>query len=273
MSMTTEAAVKAGQAALVTGASSGIGADIARQLAQRGINVILVARRRERLEALATELEAFAVQTLVLECDLADRAQLNGLMARTAQWLQLQALTLTILVNNAGTGVWDWFENQSREVSQRDIDLNVTALTTLSHDFVAIARAHQQPSHILNIASLAALLPTPRYVVYSSTKAYVKRFSEILDYELRETNISVTCTCPGGVLTEFIQRAGQELKGETGMMASMDVARLAVQAMFAGQVVHVPGALNKFSALVRFLPRSLKIRLVEKSMLVTVRDK
>lgn len=266
-------ASKAPQAALVTGASSGIGADIARQLAQRGINVILVARRRERLEDLAAELDALGVQSLVLECDLADRTQLNGLMARAEQWLHEQALVLTILVNNAGTGVWDWFENQSREASQRDIDLNVTALTTLSHDFVAIAKAHQQPSHILNIASLAALLPPPRYAVYSSTKAYVKRFSEILEYELSQTNISVTCSCPGGVLTEFIERAGQELKGETGMMTSTDVARLAVQAMFAGQVVHIPGALNKVSALARFLPRRLQMRLVEKSMLVTVQEK
>jgi short-subunit dehydrogenase len=247
--------------------------DIARRLAERGLNVVLVARRRQRLEALAVELQALGVQTLVLECDLADRDQLNGLMAQAREWLQAQQLTLTVLVNNAGTGVWDWFENQSREVSQRDIDLNVTALTTLCHDFVALAKAHGEPSHILNIASLAAMLPPPRYAVYSATKAYVQRFSEILHYELRHSNIRVTCSCPGGVLTEFIENAGQELKGNTGMMSSAEVARLAVQAMFAGQLIHVPGLLNKFSALLRFLPLALKLRLVEKSMLVTVRDK
>lgn len=261
------------QTALVTGASSGIGADIARELARRGLNVILVARRRERLLSLAAELEALGVRALALDCDLADREQLNGLMARTEGWLAQHSLLLTVLVNNAGTGVWDWFENQTRDISQRDIDLNVTALTTLCHDFVGLARAHGAPSHILNIASLAAMLPTPRFVVYSATKAYVQRFSEILDYELRHSNVRVTCSCPGGVLTEFMEHAGQDLKGETGMMASADVARLAVQAMFAGQVVHVPGMLNKLSTLVRFLPRPLKIRLVEKSMLVTVQDK
>lgn len=261
------------QVALVTGASSGIGADIARELAARGLHLVLVARRRERLEALAAELQGRGVKTLVLDCDLADRAQLNGLMARVQPWLAEQELTLTVLVNNAGTGVWDWFERQSRDISQRDIDLNITALTTLCHDFVALARSHGEPSHILNIASLAALLPTPRYAVYSATKAYVQRFSEILSYELRRTNIRVTCSCPGGVLTEFIEHAGQELKGDTGMMASAEVARLSVAAMFASQTVFVPGALNKVSALVRFLPRSLKLRLVEKSMLVTVKDK
>lgn len=261
------------QAALVTGASSGIGADIARELAGRGMAVILVARRAERLEALATELSALGVPALALSCDLADRQQLDALMDRATAWLQQQSLALTVLINNAGTGVWDWFENQSAATSQRDIDLNITALTTLCHAFVPLAREHGQPSHILNIASLAALLPTPRFAVYSATKAYVQRFSEILGYELRDSHIRVTCSCPGGVLTEFMEHAGQQLKGDTGIMASADVARLSVAAMFAGDTLYVPGALNKASALVRFLPRSLKLRLVEKSMLVTVQDK
>jgi uncharacterized protein len=259
--------------ALVTGASSGIGVDIARELARHGLNVVLVARRRARLEALAAELEAMGVRALALDCDLTDREQLNGLMGQVGAWLGQEEQILTVLVNNAGTGVWDWFESQSREISQRDIDLNITAPTVLCHDFIAHAKAHGAPSHILNVASLAAMLPTPRFAVYSASKAYVQRFSEILEYELRHTNIRVTCSCPGGVLTEFMARAGQELKGNTGMMTSPAVARLAVRAMFSGQVVHVPGMLNKFSTLVRFLPRALQVRLVERSMLVTVRDK
>lgn len=262
------------QVALVTGASSGIGQDVARDLARRGYDLILVARRRERLEQLAAELgPTTGAACLVLDCDLADRGQLNALMARTTEWLALKGRVLSVLVNNAGTGVWDHFEKQTAAISQRDIDLNVTALTTLCHEFVAQARAHRQPAHILNIASLAAMLPTPRFAVYSATKSYVMRLTEILAYELRDSKITVTCSCPGGVMTEFMGLAGQELKGDTGMMPPEVVARLSVEAMLAGKVVFVPGALNKASALARFLPRPLKIRLVEKSMLITVQDK
>lgn len=262
-----------GIAALVTGASSGIGQDIARELAQRGHDLILVARRRERLDELAREITAATgVSCLVLPCDLADRDQLNGLMARTQDWLAA-GRHLTVLVNNAGTGVWENFDQQSAAISQRDIDLNVTALTTLCHGFVALAQEHGQPAHILNIASLAAMLPTPRFAVYSATKSYVLRLSEILAYELRDSRIRVTCACPGGVLTEFMEMAGQELKGEVGMMRPDEVARLSVDAMFEGRTVFVPGLLNKASTLARFLPAALKIRLVERSMRVTVKDK
>lgn len=259
--------------ALVTGSSSGIGVDLARELAQRGYDLILVARREERLRELAAELKgAHGVESLVLPCDLADRAQLNGLMARAEPWLR-DGRELRVLVNNAGSGVWDWFEKQNAAISQRDIDLNITALTTLCHDFVARVRTQDGNSFILNIASLAAMLPTPRFAVYSASKSYVLRFSEILAYELRHTGISVTCTCPGGVMTEFMQHAGQDLKGETGMMASADVAKLAIAAMLRGEAVHVPGMLNKVSTLARFLPRALQLPVVERSMLVTVQDK
>lgn len=259
--------------ALVTGSSSGIGQDMARELAARGFDLILVARRRERLEQLAGELTAaHGVACLVLPCDLADRAQLDGLMARTQEFLG-GGRFLAALVNNAGTGVWDWFEKQDAATSQRDIDLNITALTTLCHAFLPLARQHGLPAYILNIASIAAFLPTPRFAVYSATKSYVLRFSEILAYELRNSTISVTCSCPGGVMTEFLEHAGQTLKGETGMMASPEVAKLAIDAMLRGEAVQVPGMLNKASALVRFLPRALQLPLVERSMLVTVQDK
>ena len=266
---------KAGkQAALVTGASSGIGSDIARELASRGYNLVLVARRKERLADLATELvQKHGVQCQVLDADLANREQLNGLMARAQAWLDGAGLTLTMLVNNAGSGLWEWFDKQPRDVVQRDIDLNVTALTTLTHDFVHLAKGHGQPAQVLNIASIAAMLPVARYTVYSGTKAYVLQFSEILRYELRHTNIGVTCVCPGGVKTEFVELAGQKLKGDTGMMESPEVARLAVEAALRGDVKYIPGAMNKVSALVRFLPRSIKLPIVEKSMLVTVQEK
>lgn len=260
--------------ALVTGASSGIGADIARDLAVRGWNIVLVARRRERLAALADELAAnYRVRCHVLAADLGDRGQLGEVVAGAARWAQGEGLTLAALVNNAGSGVWRHFEEVPREIAQRDIDLNVTALTTLTHDFLAVAKAHGQRAYVLNIGSLAGILPTARYAVYSGTKAYVKQFTEILAYELRDTPVTVTCICPGGVKTEFVALAGQELKKDLGMMESPVVARISVDAMLAGEVICVPGFLNKVSALARFLPRPLKMRLVERSMHMAVQEK
>lgn len=262
------------QAALVTGASSGIGSDIARELAGRGYHLLLLARRRDRLQQLATELEkAHGIRCHVLEADLADRAQLNAVSARAQQWLGTQGFTLTVLVNNAGSGTWDNFDQVPREIAQRDIDLNVTALTTLTHDFVTQAKAHGKPSHVLNIASIAGMLPAARFAVYSATKSFVVSFSEVLAYELRDTPVLVTCVCPGGVHTEFLELAGQELKKNIGMMDSPEVARLSVEAMLAGDTVYVPGMLNKVSTLVRFLPRALRLRLVEKSMRMAVQPK
>ncbi|MFZ5722334.1 MAG: SDR family NAD(P)-dependent oxidoreductase [Pseudomonadota bacterium] len=262
------------RAALVTGASSGIGRDIARELAARGYHLVLVARRRDRLAELANELrQQYGIECEVLDADLADRARLNGLMARVVSWVTARRLTLTLLVNNAGSGLWEWFEKQPRDIVQRDIDLNVTALTTLTHDFIAVAKAHGRPAQVMNVASLVALLPAPRYTVYGGTKAYVRQFSDVLRYELRHTNIGVTCVCPGGVKTEFVALAGQELKGDTGMMESPEVARLAVDATLRGDVLYIPGALNRLSALVRFLPRWLRLPIVEKSMLITVQEK
>lgn len=254
------------QTAFVTGTSSGIGRDIALALASKGYDLILVARRKERMDELAQELKnQHGVESLVLPCDLSDREQLNALMSRTHDWLA-QGRCLTVLVNNAGTGVWAPFEKQSPGISQRDIDLNVIAPTTLTHAFIDVAKGHGQPAYILNVASLAGLLATPEYAVYSSTKSYMVRFSEILNYELRKTNISITCICPGGVLTEFMDNSGQDMKSDFGMMTSESVAHIGVGSLFKKKLIVVPGLLNKLSALVRFLPRTIRIPVVHLTM-------
>lgn len=260
------------QAALVTGTSSGIGQDIARNLAARGFDLILVARRKQRLLELAQQLkDEHGSECLILACDLTAREQLNSIFEQAGSWLA-QNRNLTVLVNNAGAGVWANFQQQELAITQRDVDLNVIALTTLSRQFIDVATAHQQPAYILNVASLAGILPTPRYAVYSATKAYVMRISEIIAYELKGSNIQISCVCPGGVLTEFIDNSGQKLKGNLGMMQSKKVADMAVAAMFKGKLFLIPGLLNKFSALARFLPRFMRLAAIERSMLITVED-
>ncbi|MCH8543748.1 MAG: SDR family oxidoreductase [Alcanivorax sp.] len=257
--------------ALITGASSGIGEDIARQLAARGLNLILVARRKELLDKLADELAAsHGITATTLACDLSDRQSVGTLFERVDACLAEHNDILTILVNNAGTGFWKPFAEQDLAGLQRDIDLNITALTTLSHAFVQRAHKHGQRSYLMNVASLAGILPTPGYAVYSATKGYVRFFSEILDYELRGSAISVTAACPGVVLTPFLDQAGQNVKKQTGIMTSPEVAKMCVNAMYAGKVVYVPGWLNKIAIYTNLLPRRLRGWLLERSMLVSI---
>lgn len=256
---------------VITGASSGIGAALALALAQKGHAVVLVARRQDRLEALAAQLRMqYGVKAHVLAADLTSAEQRRQVLKQAAAWAQTIGEPLTILVNNAGTGVWDDFIQQDEDTLQRDIDLNVSATTHLTRDFVTHALAHRAPSHVLNIASLAGLLPAPGFAVYSATKSYLIAFSEVLAHELKGSNVRVTCVCPGGVQTDFLALAGQKQISNIGMMQAEAVAGLMLDAMFAHKVISVPGLLNQLSALARHLPSGIRSGLVRKSMAMTV---
>lgn len=258
--------------AIVTGASSGLGAAIAQELARRQRHLVLVARRTDRLEALATRLrQQDGVKVHVLAADLTVPAQREQVVRQAADWARSQGETLSILVNNAGAGVWEDFVRQEAATLQRDIDLDIAALTHLCHDFVRLALQQGGPTHVLNIASLAGLLPAPRFAVYSAAKSYVIAFSEVLAYELKGSEVSVTCVCPGGVQTEFLALAGQQQISNIGMMQPGEVARQAVVAMLARKLVFVPGWLNKFSATTRYLPSVLRSWLVARGMALTVK--
>jgi len=181
--------------ALVTGASAGIGEQLARQLAQRGHDLVLVARDRERLEALAKDVEAeFGAQCEVLSADLTVPAELATVEAR--------ARDVDVLVNNAGFGSFGRFDQLDIDVESREINLNVLALVRLTH---AAAGGMTQRGHggILNVSSLAGHQPGPLNATYSATKAFVTSFTQAVHEELKGTGVAVTALCPGFTHTEF----------------------------------------------------------------------
>jgi short-subunit dehydrogenase len=243
----------AGLRALVTGASSGIGAAMARLLAARGCDVVLAARRRERLEALAVELRATGVAAQVVVADLGVR---GGAAA-----LYQAAGPLDILVNNAGFGYYRGFGAVSLEHDLSMLELNVMSLVELSYWFVADARARGRRAYVLNVASIGAYQSVPFMASYTASKAYVRNFSEALWHETRGSNVSVTCLSPGGTRTEFLDIAGQRVVGKVAAASMMDaepVARIGLEAMLAGRRTVIPGLMNKLSCFfVRLIPRRM----------------
>jgi short-subunit dehydrogenase len=240
-----------GHRALVTGASSGIGEQYAKQLAELGADLVLVARRVDRLEKLAVELEnSFGIRAMAVAADLSA----TGESQRLTQKILREGAPLTILVNNAGIGPYSPFLESSLEKHRFTIQLNITALTELTYLVAAHMREHGKPSYISNVASIAAYQAAPNFAVYGGTKHYVRIFSEVIRNELQETNITVSCLCPGGTYTEFLEKAGQELKpsGHAAMMSADEVARQAIQGMLRGRAIVIPGWLNKIAC---FLPR------------------
>lgn len=244
-----------GKRALVTGASSGIGARIATVLAEHGTNLVLVARRRDRLEALADDLRArLEVEVLVAPCDLEDPAGPTELFART----EGAGLPIDILVNNAGFGTYNEFATTAWDGLEGQLRVNILALTHLTHLFLPMM-VQRGFGQLLNVASIGAYVPTPRFAVYASSKAYVRNFTETLDDELRGTGVRALCVCPGGTRTEFVERAGQAItpSGELAMMSADRCARIAVAKMLAGRRTVIPGFLNAIGMwLLRFLPRA-----------------
>jgi uncharacterized protein len=254
-----------GSTILITGASSGIGADLARQLSERGYNVTLTARRRERLEELADELrEAHGVRVDVEPSDLGEEAERKKLIAK----LQKGEREVVGVCNNAGFGNLGRFLNVELEEELSVVKLNVEAVHHLTGAFLP-RMVEQGSGAILNVASTAAFQPLPGFATYAASKAFVHSFSEALHSEVSGSGVSVTSLCPGFTKTEFEQAAGaedeaQRLPGFT-WMESADVARQGVEGMLAGKRTVVPGVLNKVvSTSGRFTPRTVLLPLIDR---------
>jgi short-subunit dehydrogenase len=235
--------------ALITGASSGLGEEFARQLSMRGHRLVLVARRKERLDALARELgNARAVVS-----DLSKKDSAAKLLAN----LDEAGEQVDILVNNAGFGLIGRFAELDAKRERQMIDLNVGALTDLCRA-VAPRMIERKSGAILNVASTAAFQPGPNMAVYFATKAYVLSFTEALHEELKPHGVSVTCLCPGPTRTEFGDVAGFGGNGafDRFAMRAEPVVTAGLNGLEKNHAVVVPGIPNKIGAAgTRFVPR------------------
>lgn len=242
--------------ALVTGASAGIGAEFARQLAERGDNLVLVARRKDELEHLAAELaDAHGIDTEVLAADLVDPEGLGQVRRR----LEDASNPIDLLVNNAGFGTYGQFVELDAERLRRMVKLNVEALVDLAHAAGA-AMAARGNGAILNIASTAGFQPDPNAAVYGATKAFVRSFSRALHHELRSRGVTVTVLSPGITATEFQEVGELDPRGITTkfMMDVQPVVRAGLRGVSRGRAEVLPGVFNRLSApLMQRLPSGL----------------
>ena len=247
---------------IITGASAGIGAELARVFARNGHALVLIARRKDRLTALAAEITASGKpEPLVLAIDLSHR----DVAARIADALATRDLEPQYIVNNAGFGLIGPAAELERAEQGNMIDLNIRTLTDLSLAFVdSLARRR---GGILNVASVAGFLPGPGMAVYYASKAYVLSFSEALHRELAPRGVRVTCLCPGPVETEFSARAGV-IEGRASALLTVSAARVAKTAyrgLMRGKRLVVPGVANKIvTVLPRILPRRLLLAVLAK---------
>ena len=241
--------------ALITGASAGLGVDFARQLAARGHRLVLVARRKDRLDALAAELGNARAVAL----DLGEPGASATLMANLAD----HGETVDLLINNAGFGLAGRFAALDGQRQRSMIDLNCGALTELAHA-VLPAMIERKSGAILNIASTAAFQPGPGMAVYFATKAFVLSFSEALHEEVKGHGVTVTALCPGPTATEFGDVAGWNSHPLIDRLSaqSPDVVRAGLDALDRRQAVAIPGLINKVTAQGhRLLPRGLLRRI------------
>lgn len=270
--------------ALITGASSGIGYELAKILAAKNYNLVLVARSKEKLEKLKTEiLNSNESQNLKkniptsLNSNLATKKSINIkvidldlALQKSADtlWeiLQRESISITHLINNAGVGEKNQFESSSWDKLEQMIDLNIKSLTKLCHLFLPELKSKPQ-SCILNVSSIAAFLPGPNMAVYYATKAYVQSFTEALAEELSGTSVKVVSLCPGPTLSGFQEAASISTNSSLfqGAPSSYSVALYAAQLIDGHCRVGIHGFKNKamiFS--LRFAPRTLVTKIVNK---------
>ncbi|MGN6570340.1 MAG: SDR family NAD(P)-dependent oxidoreductase [Pseudolabrys sp.] len=245
---------------LITGASAGIGVELARVFARNGHKLALVARREDRLRALAGEIAATPVgRPIVIVDDLAKPGAADRIRAALAE----HGAEPQYVVNNAGFGLVGRADTRDRAEQLEMIDLNVRTLTELSLAFVDSMERHK--GGLLNVGSVAGFLPGPGSAVYYATKAFVLSFTEALHSELGPRGIKVTVLCPGPVPTEFAERAGVKGKMAPGLLVqtAATVAEAGYRGLMRGTRTIVPGLGNKLVTLaVRFVPRRRLLRAV-----------
>lgn len=254
------------RACLVTGASSGIGADIARELAARGHQVVLVARSEERLRRLADELSTDAVPAHVVTADLSDRAARAGLLDRVADL----GLTVDVLVNNAGYSTLGRVVDADPNEELAMVEVDVCAIQDLCTRALP-GMVERGRGAVLNVASTAAFQPLPGQASYAAAKAFVLSYTLSLAGELAGTGVTATCLCPGPVKTGFAERAGFESDDFNSALprpmwvTSDEVARYAVRELDRGSLVAIPGLANRLGTrLSQVTPRRVLISVLNR---------
>ncbi len=254
-----------GKTALITGASSGLGVDFAKQLAAMGAHVVLVARREDLLRQLCTDIhDEFNTTAEYRACDLSVASTREAL----AENLSESGVHVDILINNAGFGLFGDFCELDWERTDQMLQLDVVALTHLTRLLVN-PMVENGYGRIMQISSVGAFQPSPGYGAYSAAKAYVLSFSHALHYELKGTGVTSTVVCPGVTETEFLRVSGQARNRfhNATMMSSRDVARMALKRTLKGRPEIVTGVVNAINAFqTRFLSRPLLARIAAMAM-------
>ena len=232
--------------ALVSGASSGIGAALARELARNGHDLVLSARSLAPMEALAEELRQLGAAASIVVADLARPDGAASLLRE----LDSRGLEIDVLINNAGLGAFGPFERTDGSRVDEMMQVNIVALTELTHALLPAMRTRRR-GKIMLVASTASFLPCPNMAVYAATKAYVRSFGEALAEELRGSGVTVNVLCPGTTATNFFDVAGGTINGVQAkrMMSADEVAKIGIAGMMRGERVTIAGVANRLLAL------------------------
>lgn len=238
--------------AIVTGASKGLGKSFAHQLAAMGYDVLLIARSEKSLTEEAQKISAtYKVSAKFLALDLSEQQSTHLILT----WCTENQFHPSILINNAGYACWGFFEKMDLRQQQQMMQVNMGTLVQLTHSLLPSLKK-QDKSFIMNVASTAAFQSVPTMALYAASKAFVRSFTRSLRYELKGSNVSVTCLSPGPIATNFIKQAGMEAMQETASKFEMkadEVAKKALSDMFKGKSESVPGWLNYLNVRLSFI--------------------
>ncbi|HEU5290227.1 MAG TPA: SDR family oxidoreductase [Cyclobacteriaceae bacterium] len=238
--------------AVVTGASKGLGKAFAYLLASQGYDLLLVARSEKILsEEANTITQQYGVKITALPLDLSDSTSVPLII----NWCHQQQFNPSVLINNAGYACWGYFDKIDIQQHQQMVQVNVCTLFNLTYGLLPLLRKNKQ-SYILNVASTTAFQAVPTMTLYAASKSFVRSFSRGLRYELRNSNVSVTCLSPGPVATNFIEQAGMQVMQETAKKFEMtpgEVASKGLKAMFNKKAESVPGFLNYLNVKLSFI--------------------